>query len=779
MPFGPVAASGSILIRVGWMPGTFSLLGPLDSERLNRPLLIREPRMLRGAEPAADLSSAATRKARRRVILMIGVYAAVFSAYSLMRYYSFRSLFYDLGIFSYSMSQVTQGLQGIQTLLLPSTPGHVGHFSPILIVPLAFYALLPSPATLLVLQSLVLALAALPLFELSLTVLHRLDVSTTIVAVYLLYPALQGVNRYDFHVESFIPLLSFALFLVLVQRRYRAFVGLSLLLLCTHEYLSIVFLWTAGILLVYQVLRHKDVVVGLVSRRWAATMFGLGAAFFALENLLNILLTPTHLSIFSWLGITTSSFTGGVGDLLGGVATDVPLKLLYWALLLAPLLLLPLREWRLALPVVPWLGLTVFASNPGIYSLYTQYSAFVLPFLFFATIWSLRRPTPIPRIRISGRRLCVALVAVGLLCTAAVGPLSPLNSYDGLLSNGFAPPYPPTVTAHDHGTATILGVIPRDATVLAQNELFSQVSDRAEVSIDWNLSTTAPPQYIAVDTSRTWFVAPVPPLPHSLETLVPQLLGNESYGIAAFSGSAFVYRLGGALPPSLTTRVASLPASPADLTDAWTLANASASVTGSGLSLEPQAGRVGTAWTRVVPNDGVLVSAALSWSPGSTDAWFGVTFGQPGTPSFQAVTVVPVSGQVEYLRYADGALASTFLGPFTATGNSTTVVVALSGGVLQVWVGGSFVRFLPGVSASGPGEVGVAAAGRNLTVTSFDAYRSNAADAAPSGALPWDGIAAFGWIVAPALVVLFVEPRPSQLVAKVLAFLRKIVGGRV
>ncbi len=710
-------------------------------------------------------------RARRRVVLLVAAYALIFSVFSLLRYYSFRTLYYDLGIFSYSMSQVLHGAQGLQTLILPSTPGHIGHFSPILVIPLALYALLPSPATLLVFQSLLLALAALPLFELSFAVLHRADVSVGLSAVYLLYPALQGVNRYDFHVESFIPVLAFVLLFAVVRGRYRWFVAASLLLLITHEFVSVIFLWTAGVVLVYQLAARKTTVLGLVDRRWATTALGLGAAFFALENVLNIALTPSHNTILSWLDITTATFSGGTTNLLAGIGVDPWLKLLYWLLLLVPLAFLPLRDLPLTLPVVPWLGITILASNRGIYSIYNQYSAFVVSFLFFAALWALRRPRPFPGLRVPLHVIVVFLVSVGLFLTVTVGPLGPFNMQDGVTSSGFNPPYPPLVTAHDQATAALLGTIPADAAVLAQNELFSQVSNRATASPYWNVSADGPPGFIAVDTARTWFDTPVPPFPSSLASLVQGILANASYGVAGFSDSAFVYELGRTAPPDFTTEAVGLP-SAAAFNGTWSALNATVTVGSTGLAIVPAPNAEGLAWTPLAPPDGVLVSTGFRWTGTSPGSWFGVLLGQPGTASFEAVAVLPSSARVLYVHVVNGTEISTPLGSASLVGNYADVEVLRSGGTLQAWVDGRLAGFVLHLPTTAAAAVGIAAFQQNVTVTSFAAYESTLGSPPFTPGLPWDGIAATVAILLPVTVALLVEPRPDRWLSR----LRRVLG---
>ncbi len=684
-------------------------------------------------------------------------YSFVFSAYSLLRYYSFRTLYFDLGIYGYSMNQVLHGLQGIQTLILPSTPGHPGHFSPILVFPLALFAIVPSPATLLVFQSLLLALAALPLFQLSLEIVHRTDLAVMLSIAYLLSPAVQGVNRYDFHVESFIPLLAFVALLAVVQGRYRLFLVATLLLLCTHEVMSIVYVWTGGVVLAYQMFERKPVVLGRVTRRWSATALGLGLLFLGLAEALNVLLTPSHGSLLAWLSATTTTYSGGLSNALAGIGADPARKILYWGLLLVPLLLLPLFEYRLLLPVVPWVGLTILASNAGIYNIYTQYSAFVLPFLFFAVVWALRRPDRFFRSGLTTRQVGTGLLVAGLVATAVVGPLSPLNSYDGLLSDHAVPPYPPMVTPHDGATAELLGLIPTNATVLAQSELFSQVSDRTFVAPTWNASAQGPPEFIAVDTERPWFHDVTPAMPIPLSSIVSGLLANHSYAVVGFSGTAFVYGLDGPSVPSLALDVARLPSSSAGFAANWTASNGTASWSPAGVSLAPETGRIASlADDLAQPIADVLIETHLLWSGASGGvSWSGILL-RSAAESW-VVFVIPSYGQLWYARMEDGALLGRPIANLTERGTALNLTVLASGGALQIWANGRLASFLNGVNNAPLTGIGVLTLNQDLSVANLVAYRSTAADVAMGG-VPWDALAAGLLILVPAAVLLWFWP---------------------
>ncbi len=697
------------------------------------------------------------RPLRRIVFLSIITYSVAFSVYTLLRYYSFRTLYFDLGIYSYSMNQVLHGLQGIQTLILPSTPGHPGHFSPILVIPFVLFAIVPSPATLLVFQSLLLALAAVPLFQLSLEVLHRTDLAVILCVAYLLFPGVQGVNRYDFHVESFVPLLAFVALLAVVQGRFRLFLLASLLLLCTHEVMSIVFVWTGGVVLGYQILQRKPVVFGRLTRHWSATTLGLGVLFLGLAEALNVLLTPSHSSLIAWLSATTTTYSGGLSSAVAGIGVDPARKILYWGLLLVPLFLLPLLECRLLLPTIPWLGLTILASNAGIYNIYTQYSAFVVPFLFFAVVWALRRPDRFFRFGLTTRQVGTGLLVAGLIATAVVGPLSPLNSYDGLLSDHSVPPYPPMVTLHDRATAEILGLIPRNASVLAQSELFSQVSDRRFVAPTWNASSQGPPEFIAVDMERPWFRDVTAAMPVPVSSIVPSLLANYSYAVVGFSGTAFVYRLEGPSAPSLAVEAARLPSSLAGFAGNWTASNGTASWSPGGMDLAPQAGQIASlAESLPQSTPDVLVDTNLEWSGASGDvSWSGVLL-RSGAETY-VVFLIPSYGQLWYARMDGSLLLGGPIATLVVRGTALNLTLLASGGTLQVWANGRLAATLAGVNDAALTGIGVVTLNQNLRVASLVVYRSTAGELA-AGSVPWDAIAAGLLILAPASVLLWFWP---------------------
>ncbi len=137
---------------------------------------------------------------------------AIFTIYSFERYLAFQTNFFDLGLDTNSIWRTINGYDSWTSLILPSTPGHINHISPILGLVAFGYALVPDPRTLLLIQAAAVTLAVLPLYLLAFRETGNQFLSLIVSGLYLANPALHGIIRFDFHVESFIPLFVFLIY---------------------------------------------------------------------------------------------------------------------------------------------------------------------------------------------------------------------------------------------------------------------------------------------------------------------------------------------------------------------------------------------------------------------------------------------------------------------------------------------------------------------------------------------------------------------------------------
>ena len=167
------------------------------------------------------------------ILLSIG-YALFFIVYTVSKHYSFHSYAFDLGW--YNQVFYTLVHKGWPFITLHTPLSHFSnHFEIIFYLLAPFYALFQNPVTLLILQSMFLASSAVPLYLIAKKRLNNNFLSIIISIVFLLFPALHGLNTYDFHgLVFFIPIFFF-MFYFLETKRMKLFWLFFVLALITRE----------------------------------------------------------------------------------------------------------------------------------------------------------------------------------------------------------------------------------------------------------------------------------------------------------------------------------------------------------------------------------------------------------------------------------------------------------------------------------------------------------------------------------------------------------------
>ena len=133
------------------------------------------------------------------------VFFVFVSAWTASRVYSFGASTYDFGIFAQMFHSMKQTGLPMTTLERDGMLSHFAvHVSPIYYLMLPLYCVFPDPATLQVLQALVLASAVFPLWLIGkhhgLTELQRM----LVCIILLLFPAFSGGTSYDLHENCFL-----------------------------------------------------------------------------------------------------------------------------------------------------------------------------------------------------------------------------------------------------------------------------------------------------------------------------------------------------------------------------------------------------------------------------------------------------------------------------------------------------------------------------------------------------------------------------------------------
>jgi uncharacterized membrane protein len=374
---------------------------------------------------------------------MMAAYAAVFSLVCVVKYRYYLYQDFDLAIFA----QAVDGILSGSTFTSIRGMNWLGdHASLILFLVAPLYAVVRHPLTLLILQTGVLALGALPVYLLARRELGDLRLAITFAALYLLYPALGYLNLFEFHPESLATTtLLFAFYFLRAGRAGPMFLFAGLSLLAREDVALVVAamglyalriphprrvavalglgaLAGASLVLSFAVLRPAfqagEAAYGRMYLRWGGSMG---------EVMKNLVLHPLE---------AAGAFFSTPGD-----AIDTTIKREYYLQLLAPLSLLPLLSPLTLFIAMPVLAEHFLSGRMEQHMVFFQYTALVTPFLLAAAVlgmrnllaWRARRRErrgssrgreETLRLPASGALVPGVLLLIGLAGSALFGPLS-------------------------------------------------------------------------------------------------------------------------------------------------------------------------------------------------------------------------------------------------------------------------------------------------------------------------------------------------------------------
>ena len=368
------------------------------------------------------------------LICVIVVYTAVFSVYLIDKYADLRTGYFDFG-------------NAVQLVWLASH-GHITAYvlsRPIMLVAAGASLLAPVPQVLLVMESALLASGAIPVYLISRFLLRNRWQAVLLGVLYLVYPPLTGVIQYEFHDLSLcVPFVLF-LYYAYLSRNFKLFVVSAAFCLFTTEYM-VVALGFFGLMIIWDYFADGKQSVLL---RYVVAIFAMAALWAGYLQI--IPLVPTYVLPTVSTGAYSLSGSASFIDPLNALENlpysfgyALPSKLLYVLLLFGPLLFLPVLSPRRLLPALPWL-LVIFLYSPliatggvgAVYSVWSQWSAFVIPFVFVAGITALSELTPHSEdkptnFEDSRRPLLTLMCVVMALVVVSTGALSPFQEQNTL-----------------------------------------------------------------------------------------------------------------------------------------------------------------------------------------------------------------------------------------------------------------------------------------------------------------------------------------------------------
>lgn len=339
--------------------------------------------------------------ARKIVLTLFILYAAAYSTLSILRHSGFNSSSSDLAIFDQIIWNINR-INVFETDVIKDIQRKNyfrGHFSPILFLFAPLYWIWENVNIILLAQSVILGTGVFAVYRIAIHELKEAHWGVLFSFVYVLYPPIGFINRFDFHPVVFaIPLILFA-WMFYGEKRLRVTSVCLALALCCKESVGLT-IFTAGLVMVATHTNHR--------RFWLIwSLLSLTAslvAFFYIIPFFNKGTLPGSTSRYTWLGETPKEMIGqfvthpwqslthqlgidmkGRMKYLGELRRVYPLKMLF------PFLFLPLLGGAIFLATLPVFVYNLLSSNINQASIYFQYNSPMIPFLFIGAILGFRR----------------------------------------------------------------------------------------------------------------------------------------------------------------------------------------------------------------------------------------------------------------------------------------------------------------------------------------------------------------------------------------------------
>jgi uncharacterized membrane protein len=417
---------------------------------------------------------------RSLLAVFIAAYTIVFFMVAYEKYQSFRFYDLDLAVINQAFWNAAHGA------ITYKSPGACtvfsgGHVELIILLLTPIYAIFPSPLTLLFLQSLALALGGWAIYLIG-KILVRPSVGFLLAVCYLIYPALNWVNLFEFHTVAFATPLILWMFYFYASRRWRLFCLFVFLSLSCREDVAIPVFAVGVFALIkavgeYRRQKGMDLKWGLLplvsSFVWIMLCIKFIQPYFLPDALRTTVVSKGGLGFYAWLGDSLSEIVKTVvfhpGVVCKGIAT-LP-KLTYLLHLFTPLAFLPIFSPSALLMAAISLVEGMLSGWLAHCSIRFQYSSIVTPLVFIASIYGIKN---ILRVKaLAGREGGIYAVVLAFALSSAwlFGPLPNLPGEMKYLK----------VTEEDLVRQKMVEAIPEDAAVCTTFRFTPKLSMRPQL----------------------------------------------------------------------------------------------------------------------------------------------------------------------------------------------------------------------------------------------------------------------------------------------------------
>ena len=462
--------------------------------------------------------------------LLILLYVLHFGLLSTALHDSFRTHAADLGNMDQPIWNTLHGRLLVETKKNGTEGTRLSdHFEPVFLPVSLVFLIWDDVRALLWLQTLALALGAIPIYWIARDGFYRAGLGKTggetwglgFAAVYLFFPALGWANVTEFHaVPLAVAPLLFALHNTFEERYDRVWI-FALLAMSTQEHIPLLTMMLGLYIAGVQRRPRTGAALALVSAAWFSV-----ATFVIIP----------HYAAQVYRGQGASVYFQRFGE-LGNTPADIfrslltrpwvvlriatqPDRLAYLAGLLTSAGFVAVLEPAILILALPTLGINMLSGYYAQYSGRFHYSAPLVPFFVVASIFGALRMARWLTQHIrwpAGRRLAPSLVLGAVLVSSLA------YHYRAGASVLAAPFRWPSVTAHDRALRRFAEQIPPDAPLSATAQLFPHFTHRQRMHV---FPTVADAQYVLVDVTGMNEMHPV-----DLRRKVLSLVESGDFGV--------------------------------------------------------------------------------------------------------------------------------------------------------------------------------------------------------------------------------------------------------
>lgn len=409
------------------------------------------------------------------LVLLIIVYVSYFTVASVLRYQNFYTGRFDLGNMDQTVWNSAHGR--LFQLTDPNGTNIISrlsfHADFILVLFAPFYLIWNDPRTLLIIQTLILGSGAIFIYLLGLHILKNKNLAITFSVAYLLNPAIQYTNLYDFHAVALATTFLLATFYFLVRKNYFLFILFAILSGLTKEEIWIITGLFGAYIVILSFLK-KEILPRIIG-------FSIFALSFSVFYYLIWIAIPQvrgggHFALSYY-----SDFGTGPSEIIKNIIFNPQKTLMlvfgsqkieYLKQIFLPLGYLSLLSPFSLIFALPELLINLLSNNVQLSQIYYQYTSAITPFIFISSIFGVKTIKRIT-IKIPNYVIIFYITIVIVYSAYSFGPLPGAKNPNLTM---FTKPQEYKEIIDD-----FLMKIPRKYSIAATNNIGSHLSHRQKI----------------------------------------------------------------------------------------------------------------------------------------------------------------------------------------------------------------------------------------------------------------------------------------------------------